>query len=258
MFKKSKILVTTAGIFVFFLFLAVTVKAQDTGVGVAIPISLKEQGSDGDIVCTVEGGYGLCKNAYDTSVFGIITDNPAVVFDMQGVENPKSVLTFGKAKVNVSSINGNIAEGDFLTTSTKAGIAQRADRNGYVLGTALESYQSDSPDSIGKILVLINIHPAIGLGTARTNILQVIRQGTGAAILEPLSALRYLLAALIVIASFIMGFVYFGRVARSGIEAIGRNPLASRIIQFNVILHILISIVIVLVGLAIAYLILVL
>ena len=59
-------------------------------------------------------------------------------------------------------------------------------------------------------------------------------------------------------ASFVMGFVYFGRVARSGIEAIGRNPLASRIIQFNVILHILISIVIVLVGLAIAYLILIL
>jgi len=238
--------------------LAETVKAQDTGVGVAIPVSLKEEGSDGDIVCTVEGGYGLCKNAYDTSVFGVITDNPAVSFDMTGVENPKMILTAGKVKVNVSTINGNIAEGDFLTSSENAGIAQRADRSGYVLGTALESYQAGSPDSIGKVLVLINIHPAIGLGTARTNLLQVIRQGTGAAILEPLSSLRYLLAALVVLASFVMGFIYFGRVARTGIEAIGRNPLASRIIQFNVILHILISIVIVLVGLAIAYLILIL
>jgi F0F1-type ATP synthase membrane subunit c/vacuolar-type H+-ATPase subunit K len=243
--------------FLFFLFPGV-LKAQDVGVGVAIPVSLKESGSDGDIICTVEGGYGLCRNSYDTSVFGVITDNPAVSLDIAGIENAKMVLTSGKVNVNVSTINGNIAEGDFITTSEKAGIAQRADRSGYVLGTALEAFSSDSPDSIGKILVLINIHPAIGLGTARTNLLQIIRQGTGAAILEPLSSLRYLLAALIVIASFIMGFVYFGRVARSGIEAIGRNPLASRIIQFNVILHILISIVIVLVGLAIAYLILIL
>ena len=233
-------------------------KAQDTGVGVAVPVSLKGNGSDGDIVCTVEGGYGLCSNAYDTSIFGIISDNPAVAFDMQGVENPKMILTSGKVRTNVSTINGNITAGDFLTSSEKAGIGQRADKNGYVLGTALESYESGSPDSIGKILVLINIHPAIGLGTARTNLLQVIRQGAGATILEPLSSLRYLLAALIVISSFIMGFIYFGRVARSGIEAIGRNPLASRVIQFNVMLHILISIVIVLVGLAIAYLILIL
>lgn len=232
--------------------------AQDSAVGVAIPISLKEQGSDGDLVCTVEGGYGLCKIGYDTSVYGVITDNPAVSFDMTGVENAKMVITSGKVKVNVSSINGNITAGDFVTSSEKSGIGQRADRSGYVLGTALESYQSGSPDSIGKILVLINIHPAIGLGTARSNLIQVLRQGSGAAILEPLSALRYLLAAIIVIAAFLMGFIYFGRVARSGIEAIGRNPLASRIIQFNVILHILISIVIVLVGLAIAYLILIL
>jgi len=235
-----------------------TARAQDTAVGVAIPISLKGQGSDGDLVCTVEGGYGLCKLGYDTSVYGVITDNPAISFDMAGVENSKMVITAGKVKVNVSTINGNIAAGDFVTSSEKAGIGQRADRSGYVLGTALEDYQSGSPDSIGKILVLINIHPAIGLGTARSNLIQVLRQGSGAAILEPLSALRYLLAAIIVIAAFLMGFIYFGRVARSGIEAIGRNPLASKIIQFNVILHILISIVIVLVGLAIAYLILIL
>jgi len=63
---------------------------------------------------------------------------------------------------------------------------------------------------------------------------------------------------LVTITSFILGFVYFGRVARSGVEAIGRNPLASRIIQFNMLLHIVMSMVIVLIGLAIAYLILIL
>ncbi len=243
---------------VIILFFAQGTFAQESAVGIAIPVSLQDSASEGDVICTVNEGYGLCRNSYDTSIFGVVSDNPAVNFDMSGVENSEMILTSGKVRVNVSSINGAIAEGDFVTSSEKAGAAQRADRNGYVLGTALESYQSGNPDSIGKILVLINIHPAVGLGTARTNLLQLLRQGAGAAILEPLSSLRYLIAALVVIVAFIMGFVYFSLVARSGIEAIGRNPLASRIIQFNVMLHILISIIIVLIGLAIAYLILIL
>jgi len=232
--------------------------AQDTSTGIAIPVNLKDNAVDGDLICSVEGGYGLCRKEYETSMYGVTTDNPGVNFELQGLENGRMVLASGKAIVRVSSINGNINEGDLVTSSAKAGIAQRASRNGFVLGTALEAYSSDNADSVGKILILINIHPSVGLGTARINLIQLIREGASAAILEPLTSFRYLLAALIVVVAFVMGFIYFGRVSRSGIEAIGRNPLASRVIQFNVILITLISIIIVLVGLALSYLILVL
>jgi F0F1-type ATP synthase membrane subunit c/vacuolar-type H+-ATPase subunit K len=73
-----------------------------------------------------------------------------------------------------------------------------------------------------------------------------------------LASLRYLLAFLIAIIAFVLGFIYFGRVVRVGIEAIGRNPLARRMIQITMLFNILITIVIVLAGLLIAYLILVL
>jgi F0F1-type ATP synthase membrane subunit c/vacuolar-type H+-ATPase subunit K len=68
--------------------------------------------------------------------------------------------------------------------------------------------------------------------------------------------LRYLTAALMVILGFVLGFVYFGRIAKAGVEAIGRNPLSSKTIEFGLILHILLTIVIVGAGLGIGYLIL--
>jgi F0F1-type ATP synthase membrane subunit c/vacuolar-type H+-ATPase subunit K len=52
--------------------------------------------------------------------------------------------------------------------------------------------------------------------------------------------------------------IYFGKASRAGIEAVGRNPLAKRVIQLTVVMNIVLTIVIVLVGLAIAYLILIL
>ena len=61
-----------------------------------------------------------------------------------------------------------------------------------------------------------------------------------------------------VLIAFTLGMIYFGRSSRAGIEAIGRNPLAKRVIQFTVFMNIVLTIVIVIVGLAIAYLILIL
>ena len=244
-------------VLVLLFFSTLRINAQEIGTGIAIAIDL-EGGEDGDLICAAQGGYTKCNKINDSSMYGIITDNPSAKFEVAGLNNPRYVLTSGKANLKVTSANGNIQEGDFVASSDRAGIGQKASESGFVLGTALETYESGDSNAVGKILVSISIHPEVGLGTARTNLLQVIRQGASGAILEPLDSFRYLIAALVVISSFIMGFIYFGRVARSGVEAIGRNPLASRIIQFNMILHIVMSIVIVLIGLAIAYLILIL
>ena len=168
------------------------------------------------------------------------------------------ILTSGKAIVKVTSVNGNISVGDFITSSTTAGVGQRADINGFVLGTALEAFSSDDPNTVGEIIVSINIFPATTLSDARTNLVNLARRGLSAPIISPLASLRYLLAFAIAVLAFALGFAYFGRVARTGIEAIGRNPLARRMIQLSIILNIFITIVIILVGLALAFFILIL
>jgi len=122
----------------------------------------------------------------------------------------------------------------------------------------LEAFNADSPEDTGKILASINVHPSTSLGSAGVNLMAVLQQGLGAPLFEPLASLRYLLAATVIALSFGLGFIYFGRVARAGVEAMGRNPSAGRQIQLSVIFNIIVTIAITLAGLGMAYLILIL
>lgn len=232
-------------------------QVSSSGIAISIPID-DENAQDGDILCSYQEGIKRCQNPYDPAMYGVYATNASASIEDEELENAIEVVTEGVTLVRLSTINGNIEEGDFVTSSEKVGIAQKTTKNGYVLGTALEDYEQDNPDEISKILVALNIHPAAGLTGPRTNLLNVLRSGLTTPLLEPLDSLRYLLAILIVVLSFGLGLVYFGRIARAGVEAVGRNPLARAMIQFSVILNIFLTIVIVLVGLGLAYLILIL
>jgi F0F1-type ATP synthase membrane subunit c/vacuolar-type H+-ATPase subunit K len=228
-----------------------------SGVAVSVPVNDKEA-KDGDIICTYKEGNQRCKVPYDPSIYGVISRNPSAAIKDEELGGAELMITSGIAKVRVSSINGNIKEGEFITSSEIPGVGQLANRNGYVLGTAQEAFESGNPSQVGEIQVVINIHPAAGLSGPRTDLLTVLRQSLEIPLLEPLDSLRYLLAIVIVLIAFTLGLIYFGRVARTGVEAVGRNPLARKMIEFSVVLHLLLTIVIIFVGLAIAYLILIL
>jgi len=235
------------------------VSAQVSSSGIAHTIEIVgEKINDGDIVCKGDAGFKICDSEYDTEIYGVVVENPAAAFEEETKSNNYLVISEGKTAVRVSSQNGNIKKGDLITTSFRPGIGVKAVKNGYVLGSSLEDYNSNDPNNIQTIMVVLNIHPAAGISGAKSNLITAIRQGVSAPIFEPLDSLRYLLAAMILLLSFIMGFVYFGRVSRTGIEAIGRNPLASKMIQLSIVMHILITIVIILVGFGMAYIILIL
>ncbi|MGD8744565.1 MAG: hypothetical protein PVJ52_03160 [Candidatus Woesebacteria bacterium] len=235
------------------------VYGQINSSGISVSVTINDEGVlNGDVICSSGKGYIRCVNEYSSSMFGVVTDNPSASLESQGDEDVRLVLSSGNARVRITSANGNISEGDLITTSNIPGVAQKADRNGYVLGTALEGYESDNPDEAGTLLVSINMHVSTEGVQAGGNLLETIRQAFVAPSLAPLASLRYLLAFLIAIIAFTLGFVYFGRVVRTGIEAMGRNPLARRMIQISILFNTLITIVIILGGLGIAYLILVL
>lgn len=242
-----------------FLLNAENIFAQISSSGIAITLEIDgTEINEGDIVCKRDNVFKKCNGEYNTEMFGVVVKKPAASFEEEKKDNNYMILSSGKSVVRVSSQNGNIKKGDLITSSDREGIAVLALKNGYVLGQALEDYSSDNPDSIGTIMTAINIHPAAGLSGAKSNLITALREGITAPVFEPLDSLRYLLAALILLISFVLGFAYFGRVSKTGIEAIGRNPLASKMIQLSVLLHILITIVIILVGFGMAYVILIL
>lgn len=231
--------------------------------GIANYLTVSDKNAtDGSIIASTEKGYALSTIPFDPLIYGVITTNPAMSFGNEEDQTTKPVISAGKTYVNISSVNGNIKEKDFITSSTIPGVGQKADKNGFILGTALESYQSNDPKKVGKILVFVNPHYNGATGSvgaaARTNLLSTIKNAANVTSLSPLESLRYLFAAGAAIAAFVLGFIYFGRVAMTGVEALGRNPMAGRLIQLGVVLNLILTVGIMTVGLGIAYLILIL
>lgn len=235
--------------------------AIDTSSGIAITVPIKDKNvEDGDLISSRDNGYFKTVKMYDPSIFGVVTQSPAVSFENVAAENTMPVISTGKVYVKVSTINGPIKKGDLVTTSEKPGVGMKSDRYGYVVGTAMEDYTVSDANKIEKILVAFNPHYNTDkFGEAvKSNLIDILKNAPAAMAVSPIAALRYILAALIAILSFVLGFVYFGRVAMNGVEAMGRNPLAGKLIQFSVILNLLMTLGIIAVGLAIAYLILIL
>lgn len=241
----------------FFLSFASSVRAQATVTEVGLSISVDDENvQNGDLICSTAEGYKKCTLEYDSSIYGVVTTTPSAAFEIVELENSQTVISRGETLVRVSSANGNIKAGDELTSSTIAGVATLATKNGYVIGTAQEDYSSDDTNAVGTIRVGLNIRPRTNSTNPRENLIDLLRSGLTGLGVNPISALRYLLASAMVLTSFAIGFIYFGRIAKSGVEAIGRNPLAGVRIQASVIINIAILLGVITAGLVVAYFIL--
>ncbi len=227
----------------------------DTSSAVGVSVAVKgDKITDGLILCSTADGNVPCTQDYATNTLGVVSTDPALLIENKSLSGSYPLVTSGKAFAQVNNAGGKIAIGDFVTTSTTPGIGQKAAQTGYVVGTALQAYDGSGE---GKILISVGVRPAIVAEGVRGNLLDTVRRGLGSVYLTPLSALRYILAMIVTIVSFTLGFMYFGRVAKTGVEAVGRNPLASRTIQLSVVFNVILTLVISAAGLALAYLILI-
>lgn len=235
------------------------VQAQGMSSGIALRLPVDSNITDGSVVCVEDGGLDVCENQYALNMYGVVTDSPVAAFESMDGDDGRYVVSSGRVFVRVTEKNGPIKVGDLLTSSSVPGVAEKATDNGYVLGSVMgEFIPGDQVDGLGKVELLLNIRLHTGLSSARSNLIEYLKQGIEAPLFEPLASLRYVLAALLILLSFVLGFVYFGKMARSGIEAIGRNPLASKMIQLQVIFNVTVLIVVIVAGLFAAYLVLIL
>jgi len=232
--------------------------SQDTPSGVAVSVQINEDVAQGDIISATDQGYNLSKIEYDTSIFGVVTQNPAFVLENTAIANSYPVATSGTAQARVSTINGAIKKGDIITSSKTPGVGIKATRNGFVLGNALEGYSNSDTSKAGTILVSINPHFNNLNPSTRTDLVNTLKNAGTAIYLSPLEALRYTIAGLTALIAFIFGFFFFGKISIKGVEALGRNPLAARSIEVGVVGNVILTLIIIGIGLGIAYLILIL
>lgn len=253
--KKSALIISCI---IIFFSVAFPVAAQNLSNGTAVGIPVNQKVVNGDIITSTSHGYELATSPYDSQVFGIVSFNPALYFRDTTATNNVPVISSGEVTMRVSSQNGNINTGDFVTSSTIPGVGEKATDNGYVLGRAEQSYSSNNPQKIGVILVTLQPHFAQITNNLTHNIYSTFTLGITDAIDSPLGVIRYFVAGLISLLSFFFGFRFFGRASNRGVEAIGRNPLAKQAILLGIFINTIITIAIMFFGVAISYLILVL
>lgn len=246
----------------FFIFLILFSKnilnALPPNVGVSIQV--KSLGAKaGDIVSYDSGEYMISSWPYDSGMFGVVVQDPIADFqDTTISQNSLLVMSKGEAIVNVSNSSGDIKKGDYVTSSYIPGVAVKAKSNGYVLGMALEDHVSSNKAGLGQIMIYIDIKPNFDTSQLRGNILSVIKSALDSPYVAPLSSLRYLIAGVVLVVSFGVGFFIFEKVSGRSVEAMGRNPLAGSAIKSVVVMNFMLTFVIVGVGLGLSYLVLIL
>ena len=113
----------------------------------------------GEVICTslvAQETVEACQTSYDKNVIGVVSTAPHLTMGMEiAGENAIRMTLNGRVPVKISTENGAIQIGDYLTSSSQPGVAMKATKAGRVIGIALESYQSEKT---GNIIIFINPH----------------------------------------------------------------------------------------------------
>ncbi|HSW88632.1 MAG TPA: hypothetical protein VLG12_05735, partial [Candidatus Saccharimonadales bacterium] len=124
-----------------------------------------QQLSPGDIIMPAKDGNNNAiiktTNAYQSETIGVVSTNPGVTLNANAQADTKHpnlypIALSGRVPVNVSTENGVIHTGDFITTSSLPGIGMKATQSGIVIGKALEDFDQ-SQGITGKILMYVNL-----------------------------------------------------------------------------------------------------
>ncbi|MBZ9577418.1 hypothetical protein KJA13_00045, partial [Patescibacteria group bacterium] len=117
----------------------------------------------GEVVCVdieQKNTVKRCEHSADSNLIGIVSTQPAFLGNAPSEEHreedPNYVIIgmIGQVLTKISTENGAIEPGDYLTSSSIPGVAMKATESGPAIGKALEPYNSDE---IGNIMVFLNL-----------------------------------------------------------------------------------------------------
>lgn len=223
--------------------------AQENGLDVVFSLDVADaDAEEGDILISTDEGLKRATEAFDKNLFGVVQNQAVVIYKGED-EAKKGVARTGVVLVNVTNINGEIKVGDYITSSPNPGKGQKASVSGYVIGVALEPLEGNE----GKVPVALRIEYA-EISSPRTigRLFGLLGAGLFGQLQTPdklEQIARYIVAALIAILGFGIGFITLMRSIPKSIEAIGRNPLAKSAIQLSLAVNIALAVLITVAGL---------
>lgn len=220
----------------------------------------------GDLVSLTQEGLKRASIDYDSKIFGVVNADPLAVY--KRVDGTGTIISRnGVVNINVTTANGAIKTGDYITSSTLAGKGQKALASGYVIGVALKDFNEGEGEQIdfkqfentsgrkigsGQIPVAIRIEYAeISTSRNANALLSRLNAALFSNVQDPekfVNVIRYVASGLVIIFSILVGLFILARVVPKGVEGIGRNPLARRSILLYTGFNIIIVVVIIMLG----------
>lgn len=212
------------------------------------------------------------------NMFGVVVNRNQLALTFSGteLENEAYVATSGTYSVFVSTENGPISSGDFVTLSSIDGVAMKAgnaDEQSTVFGRAQASFSgkgvtlgttklkdvngnSNKTVILGAVPVTIDIKRNPNEVSTKANVPELL-QRVGKVIAEKdVSPIRIYLSMAIAAISLIAAIAVLYGGVRSGVISIGRNPVARKSIFRAFLQVILTSLLILIIGLFAVYLLL--
>ncbi|HRN71083.1 MAG TPA: hypothetical protein PLS49_07945 [Candidatus Woesebacteria bacterium] len=197
---------------------------------------------DGYIVAAIDDKFVITSEAYQPNMIGIVNKSPAIEIRFGNTPDSYPVTTSGRGMVMVSLANGNIKKGDYITASPIEGVGMKATIPGSIIGVALEDASSTDESTITKIQINIqkdyNVEPFFNLSGFSSSPFAS----------NTTNVTKYIMGGGVLILTLVFSFMYFGRLSMKGVEALGRNPLASKKIHVGIILNVTLAIAICIIG----------
>jgi len=204
----------------------------------------------------------------EAKIIGVTTTPDEELVTIASGDQQVYVETTGEVETYVSDLTGEVRAGDLLSLSPLRGILMRADSNpAIVIGIALEDFDAAAAEKrtindgtgqkevkIAKVKINLDHKAASNqqAGIVDSSLRRLGRAVTG----KEVGEVRVVIALIIFLAVLVAeGGIIYGAVS-SALVALGRNPMARKIIQKEMFRVILIALAVLLVGLAAIYIIL--
>ena len=174
----------------------------------------------------------------DDKVYGVVVDPNDAPVTLTSQDQKVFVATAGRYQVLVSTENGIINVGDYVSISTNDGIAAKTStRNAIVLGKAMQGFDGkslsitktkDGKAAIGRIVVDINIGKNPNKRNEIANLPDFLKRTGEALAGKPINPIRiYMSVFVFLVSATVSGVVLYAGI-KSALISMGRNPLGKK------------------------------
>ncbi len=207
------------------------------------------------------------QQADDGDVLGVVVSSAESGVSLSNTEAAEEVFVAnsGKFDVLVSTQNGAVNIGDYISVSSVAGVGMKADGDQeFVLGKALDAFDGKSMTEGTTVLKTSTGNQQVNLGRigieisvahnpkyqkdAPAGVPEVLAKLAEVVTDQPVSAFRiYAGTAVALLSVIVAGVILFAGV-RTGMTAVGRNPLAKKTIFRNLLQVTLMALIVFVIG----------